>query len=382
MSNNRASRCSTAWRANRRGDCWPRPTNTSERGPDGEHRMQPIRQLLSAVCLLACLSSGPAVATEFKIATVAPEGSDWMREMRAAARDIRAATDGRVTVKFYTGGVMGNEKKVLRKIRIGQLHGGAFTASGLYERYPDIVVYGLPLVFRNEDEVAYVRKHLDPLLEQGLQKAGFVSFGFAGGGFAMLMGNERVTRFEQLRGRKAWIPEGDRLSYVAMEALNLSPVVLPITDVLTGLQTGLVEFIASPPVAAVVLQWHTKVHYLTDIPLAYTLGALVVDQRAFMRLSEADRQAFAQRMRAAYARIDAQARSDNASAMQALLASGLQVVDLPPAEAERWRQAARRANEALVQQEVISRDIYQRLMDLLAAYRAGAAPAPATAGRQ
>jgi len=344
--------------------------------------MQPIRQLLSAVCLLACLSSGPAVATEFKIATVAPEGSDWMREMRAAARDIRAATDGRVTVKFYTGGVMGNEKKVLRKIRIGQLHGGAFTASGLYERYPDIVVYGLPLVFRNEDEVAYVRKHLDPLLEQGLQKAGFVSFGFAGGGFAMLMGNERVTRFEQLRGRKAWIPEGDRLSYVAMEALNLSPVVLPITDVLTGLQTGLVEFIASPPVAAVVLQWHTKVHYLTDIPLAYTLGALVVDQRAFMRLSEADRQAFAQRMRAAYARIDAQARSDNASAMQALLASGLQVVDLPPAEAERWRQAARRANEALVQQEVISRDIYQRLMDLLAAYRAGAAPAPATAGRQ
>ncbi len=338
--------------------------------------MLSIRYLLGLLCLLA---SSMALATEFKLATVAPEGSDWMRAMRAAAKDIKSATDGRVLIKFYTGGVMGNDKKVLRKIRIGQLHGGAFAASGLYERYPDIVIYGLPLAFENDAEVDYVRERMDPWLAAGLEKAGFVSFGFAGGGFARLMGNEPIRSFEQLRGRKAWIPEGDRLSYVAMQALNLSPVVLPITDVLTGLQTGLVEFIASPPVAAVVLQWHTKVRYVTDVPLAYTLGTLAVDKRAFLRLAEADRIIFSDRMHEAYAGIDAQARTDNQSAMQALRSSGVQVLELPPDQAARWRAAARRANEQLVAQAVVSADAYRRLMDLLAQYRAGTAQGTAAA---
>ncbi len=136
---------------------------------------------------------------------------------------------------------MGNDKKVLRKVRIGQLQGGAFTASGLSERYADIVIYGLPLLFNDDAEVDYVRERMDPQLEAGLSAAGFESLGMAGGGFAVLMGSEQVTTLDELRGRKVWVPEGDRISYAAMESLDLSPVVLPITDVLTGLQTGLLE---------------------------------------------------------------------------------------------------------------------------------------------
>ncbi|MBT8421849.1 MAG: TRAP transporter substrate-binding protein DctP, partial [Gammaproteobacteria bacterium] len=160
------------------------------------------------VFLLACMGllAVPAGALEIKIATVAPEGSEWMREHRAAGDTIRERTDGRVNFKFYGGGVMGNDKKVLRKIRIGQLQGAAFTTRGMAERYFDIVLYGLPFAFRSQDEVDYVRSKLDERLMTGLEEAGFISFGFAGGGFATFMSGDPIAEQADLEGKKIWVP--------------------------------------------------------------------------------------------------------------------------------------------------------------------------------
>ena len=322
-----------------------------------------------------CVFAPPAFSVEFKLATVAPEGSGWMQELRSAAQQVKEETQGRVVVKYYPGGVMGNDKKVLRKIRNTQLQGGAFTASGLSERYADIVIYGLPLLFNDAAEVAYVRERMDPVLAEGLAQSGFEALGMAGGGFAILMGSEQVTTLDELRGRKVWVPEGDQISYVAMEALELSPVVLPITDVLTGLQTGLLEFVATPPVGAVVLQWYTKVKHVTEVPLAYTLGVLAVDQRAFRRLTPDDQAVFRRAMTQAYARLDEQSIADNESARQALLANGLTVRPLPDDKIQAWRQATAAANEDLVTRGVVSAEILNMLLDHVADYRASKAAA-------
>ncbi len=202
---------------------------------------------LAAILTLAVLP-GNLPATELKLATVAPEGSGWMKDLRAAGLQVRDRTGGRVNLKFYGGGIQCNDKKVLRKIRIGQLQGGLFTSNGMEERYPDILVYGLPMLFNSQDEVDYVREKMDAKLAVGLEKSGFVSYGFAGGGFAYFMTAKPVKGLADLRGQKIWVPEGDQTSYVAMQALKLTPVVLPVTDVLTGLQTGLLDIVATPPV--------------------------------------------------------------------------------------------------------------------------------------
>ncbi|MGD9407345.1 MAG: TRAP transporter substrate-binding protein DctP, partial [Gammaproteobacteria bacterium] len=118
-----------------------------------------------------------AATTQIKIATLAPENSTWMKEMRAGAEEISKRTEGRVQLKFYGGGVMGNDRKVLRKMRIGQLHGGSFTPSGLAERYPDLNLYGMPLVFNSLEEVDYIRGLFDERLNSGLEEAGLVGFG-------------------------------------------------------------------------------------------------------------------------------------------------------------------------------------------------------------
>ena len=229
-----------------------------------------MKKLLLTIFVLAF--SVTAEAATLKIATVTPEGSQWMKDMRASAKEIKERTEGRVQIKYYGGGVMGNDQKVLGRIRIGGLQGGAFTPSTLASQYPDLNLYGLPLVFDSEEEAAYVRQRMDERLSAGLEEAGWVNFGFAAGGFAVLMSNTPIDSLDDLKGKKIWVPEGDLVSRQSMASLKLSPVTLPLTDVLTGLQTGLIDIVAMSPIGALVLQWHTKVKYITELPLVYTLG--------------------------------------------------------------------------------------------------------------
>ncbi len=332
--------------------------------------MRLLSSLISSIVFLA-LSFAPiaqAHATTFKLATYAPEGSQWMTDLRTAAKEIEKKTGGRVRLKLYGGGVMGNEKRVLRKIRIGQLQGGAFTATGLAERYRDIVIYGLPMVFQTQAEVDYVRQRMDPILKRGLDDAGFVSFGFAGGGFAKLMGDKPVNDLQDLRGHKVWVPEGDNISYQAMEAMQLSPVVLPLTDVLTGLQTGLLEYIATPPVGAVVLQWYTKVKYVMTVPFAYTLGVLVIDKHAFKRISTADQAIVRDVLTGVYDVFEKRNRQDNLDAEEALRSNGLKFVDIDPKLVPAWRRTAARSNHKMAEQGAFSVRLLDQLQGFIAEF--------------
>ena len=321
--------------------------------------------ILAGFCLPSLLH-----AADLKIATVAPEGSSWMKDLRAAGVQIRERTSGRVNLKFYGGGIQGSDRKVLRKIRIGQLHGGVFTSNGLQERYPDIVIYGSPMLFDTLGEVDFVRERLDAQLSAGLEKAGFVSFGFAGGGFAYLLSNKPVKGIADLRGQKIWVPEGDPTSYAAMESLELSPVALPITDVLTGLQTGLLNIVATPPVGAVVLQWYTKTKYITTQPLSYTIGLLAIDKSALKNISAADQSVLREVMTKLYEHFDAQNRIDNGKAEDALRANGMQFLQLDPAEVPVWRESTARAMDKLAASGVVSADILREARGYVQEYRA------------
>ncbi|MDY0190475.1 MAG: TRAP transporter substrate-binding protein DctP [Desulfuromonas sp.] len=310
-----------------------------------------------------------AVAVTLKIATVAPEGSAWMQQMRAGAIKIKESTAGRVQLKFYAGGVMGNEKSVLRKIRMGQLQGGAFTGGGLGAIAPDAVLYGLPLLTNSEQEINYVRQQMDATLTACLDKGGFVSFGFASGGFANLMSQEPISCIEELKGKKVWVPEGDRISYAVMQALGLAPVTLPLTDVLTGLQTGLVEVVATSPLGALAFQWHTQVKYITPMPLVYIYGALVVDKRSFNKISAQDQAVMQAVMSNIYKIFNRQNVLDNEEALQALVHQGLQIVQEKEGEYARWNAVASSTIQDMVAQGLVSECLYAQIKQLITDYR-------------
>lgn len=311
----------------------------------------------------------PAYGLTIKLATVAPEGSEWMRSMRESAKTIKERTEGRVEIKLFGGGVMGNDASMLRKMRIGQIHGGAFVSGALTAVYPDLYVYGLPLLFRDLDEVEYVRQKMDKKLMDELERRGFVSFGFAGAGFAKFMSSTPVRKLEDIEGQKVWVPDGDKVSYASMESLGLSPVTLPMTDVLTGLQTGLLDIIASSPAGAVVFQWHTKVKYVTSTPLVYVVALMAVDKRVFNRISPEDQKIVREIMEDLYREFDQQSIKDNQSAFNALLANGIEQVSPAQADEEAWRDVTQGLMDQMAEQGLYNAETLEEVRRHLSDYR-------------
>lgn len=326
--------------------------------------------VLVAVITLFPLWSTAVIAQTLKIATLAPEGSFWMVEMRAGAKEIEERTEGRVKFRFYGGGVQGIDNQVRRKIRIGQLHGATFTSGSLAQLAPDIELYSLPLTFNNMGEVTHVRRHMDQKLREQLEQAGQVNFGIAGAGMGYMMSNTPLSSLSDMSGQKTWVQEGDEISYAAFKSLGISPVSMPLTDVLTGLQTDLLDSAAISPVGAVVLQLHTKLGYITDIPLSYVYGTLVIDQKPFSRLTENDQLVVREVMERIYSKIDAASVTDNSAALDALVERGLKMVEPDSSEVPRWRELVLESNQQLSEQGVINKSLVEEMNQLLEQYRA------------
>ena len=332
---------------------------------------------LSLIALVVAFASTDVSAAQLKIATVAPEGSAWMNAMRAGSKEIKQRTDGRVKVKFYGGGVMGNEASVTRKIRIGQLHGGAFTSGGLARIYEGMGIYAVPFIFDSEEEAAYVREQMDEVLYAGLKEKGFIGLGMAQGGFGKLMSANKMQTLDDLKSKKLWVPDDDDLSFDIMRDLGLSPVKLPLTDVLTGLQTQLLEIVGSSAIGAIALQWHTKIKYVLDQPLVFIYGTLVIDQRYFGKLSAGDQDIVKEVFSDIYEKIDADNYADNEKAEQALRDNGVIFESGDPAEVANIVSRVRAQTDALAAKNKIPQDLYNQVQAHIKTFRAKASELPA-----
>ncbi len=319
--------------------------------------------------MLIVILTGQAQAMRFKIATLSPEGSVWMEKMREGAEELARKTDNRVTIKYYPGGVMGDDKAVLRKIRIGQLHGGAVVGGSLSNFYPDDQIYSLPLMFRSFEEVDYVRKHLDQTIAEGLEKGGFVTFGIAEGGFAYVMSTVPIRTVEEMRRQKVWIPDNDPMIFEAVKAFDITPFPLSIADVRAGLQTGLINTVTTPPIGAVALQWHTQINYLMYEPFLYIYGVLAVDRNAFAKILPNDQRMFREIMGRIFRELDSLNREDNVKALEVLRKQGVEFIK-PLADAmEKWYADAQAVPRRLINAGKLSQKMVITLENLLKEYR-------------
>ena len=327
--------------------------------------------LFTIVIAISGLLSEPLLARTFKIATVSPESSAWMKGMRLRAAEIDEATEGRVKFKFYPGGVLGDDKAVLRKMRVGQLQGGAVASSSLTNVMTDVQLYGLPMVFENFEEVDYVRSHMDAGLAKRLEEKGYVVFGFPEVGFAHAMSIRAISSVSDARNSRVWIPDNDPGSAQGIAAFNITPIPLTIVDVLPGLQTDLINAVAIPPVGALTLQWHTQLKYVTDLPLLYIYGIFTVTRKSFDKVSEQDQKVVRDILAEQSAAINILNRKDNAAAYQALLNQGLQAVSPSAGEVDEWRSLANAAVQKLVQTGTVTSAAYDTMLAHLAEFKSG-----------
>lgn len=327
-------------------------------------------------CLLTALAWGPAAPpahgeTVLKLATLVPEGSVWDRILRQMGSDWAEATDGRVRLRLYPGGVAGDEPDVLRKMRIGQLHAGTFTVAGLSEVDDAFNLFEIPFFFRSYDELFYVLEKMTPYFAQRLEENGYVLIHWGNGGWVHFFTAKRAASVEEMRKLKIFVWAGNDHASQWWKSRGFQPIPLAYTDILTGLQTGMIEAAPTTPLAALSLQWFRLTPYMPDMGLAPLAGATVVSKRAWNRISEADRAHLLAIARETGARLQEEIPEQDRRAVEEMVKRGLTVVPVEGTEHEAaWRQVAE-AFAASMRGSTVPEETYELALGHLEEYRRG-----------
>lgn len=289
----------------------------------------------AAVLAVAAALALPARAQEtktIKFATLAPEGSTWMKVMTDLSKELSEKTGGKLKFKFYAGGVSGDEKDVVKKIRIGQLQAGGFTGVGLGEIAPDARLLDSPWLFRSRAELEQVRRKFSKDLESSVEKGGFVVLGWTDLGSIYIFSKDPIAGIEDMRRSRMWVWEGDPIAQAAYKALGVSPVPLSVVDVMQSLQTGMIDAVYGPPLGVVALQWFQRVKNIYPVPMAESTGAVLVSKKFFDGLDDGEKKALLEVSAKHLQRLNALTDAENDKALASLKAQGLTLAPKPGAE--------------------------------------------------
>lgn len=329
-----------------------------------------IRKLVFFLLLLCAFTARADEPYVLKFATLAPAGSTWMNLIAEWAGKVEKESQGRIKFKFYPGGVSGDEPDMIRKIRFGQIHGAAMTGHGIGSLYSPARVLEIPFLFRNYEEVDYVRAQMMPEIRAGFRKNDYELLGWMEVGFVRFFSRTPIHSMDDLKKRRIWQWQGDPLSAAFFSASNIAPVPLPITEVFTSLSTGLIDTVIAPPLGAIALQWFTKTPYMTEVPMADGIGGLVVSSKFFNRLPKDLQELLLRTGNEASEKLLVETRKDNEKSLGVLKQNGVTFTlawkDINEADVFSIRD---RAATDLAKSGYIPAEVYDRARKALAEYR-------------
>jgi TRAP-type C4-dicarboxylate transport system substrate-binding protein len=253
-------------------------------------------------------------------------------------------------------------------MRNGQIHGAAFTGFGLGAIVPEVRVLELPFMFESLDELDYVLKETDAYYRDLFDQKGYALLGWTDVGFVYLFSQTPVTSAADMPACKWWIWSGDQLAEIFFSAFNITPIPLAAPDVLTSLQTGVIDAVYSSPLACVALQWFTRVKYMTNLPITHGVSAVVASNKSLAGVSPEDMAVIREIMRANLADLTAKTRTQNQEAIGEIKKEGVGIATVDATAerefAERGRSAWGEGVGVLYPQELLD-----RVSSMVASYR-------------
>jgi TRAP-type transport system periplasmic protein len=330
--------------------------------------------VLSLICLLFLIPASLALGAgapeyEIKLATLAPENSSLMHVFNEMNTELLKETGGKVGFKIFAGFVLGDEEDVLRKLRVGMVHAAAFTSSALTDVNPDLRALLVPFLFDNYQEIDHILGKLEPDLKRVFSERGFEVLGWPELGFLYFMSTTPISSLQDVKGKKVWGKSNAPMLQAIMEKIGVSMVAINAPDVLMALQTNLVEVVYNSPYYALITQWYTQIKYLTDTPVTYVGGALVMDKKFFAKIP-APLQETLQKVSARHLkRLVEQTRKDNADALEIIFKRGVTKVTPDLSQLKGFKEMSDEAMAGL-DAKAFSMVTYQKIQAELAQYRA------------
>lgn len=294
-------------------------------------------RLFGLIALAALLAAPAAAKTTIKVATLAPKGSAFHKVLAQLADEWKTLSDGEVRLKIYPGGVAGDDAEVVRKIRLGTLHGGLITAGGLREISLAAHALQIPLAYRSWDEYDYVLDKLRPTLDQAYRDEGFEVLAWGDGGWVRLLSKKPIVTPEDAGAQKLFVFQGSPTQIDLWRQTGFNPVPLPATEITTALQTGLIEAVPTTAQAAVLMRWHDHAKHLTGATWAPFVGALIIDRKVWEGVEPGLRGKLADAARQAGERLETLSRKTDADSVSEMASRGLTVNTIPPAIMQQWQ---------------------------------------------
>ncbi len=328
-----------------------------------------MRSTLLIVVALGLSSFGRADPVTLRMAGVAPEGTMWAREVHVFAREVDAATHGAVVMKWYLGGIAGDELTAVERVRRGQLDGEA--GGGFCERLaPSLRVLRLVGLVERRDELRYIINKLRPRLEAEMTKNGFVSLGFSSFGAPILMTRRPVTTMDELRHTRLWVWSEDDVAGRSLQRMGVPVVTADVAQASTLYGEGKTDGFVSIPLGGLGFQWSTQARYFTEIPVGILPGCMVIAQRAFDALPIEHQTAIRSAGAKMLVHFEESGRLQDAALLDGLFdKQGMKRVPVSPALHDQFFEAARHEREA-VAAEVSSPELLRQVLNWLADYRA------------
>lgn len=305
-----------------------------------------------------------------KFATQAPEGSAWIKVMEEYNKDVQELTKGQVKFKIYPGGIQGDELGVLRKIRFGSLQSAGFTGVGAGEILPEFRILEAPMLLQNYKEVDYITSLLYEELANKFEENDFILLGLTEVGFVYVFGQKPITSISDLKNVKMWMWEGDPLAEAVFKSMGANAIPLSITDVLTSLQTNLIEAVYTSPLACVTLQWYTRVKYMMDLPLTNSFGAILLSKKMYNKIQPEYQKILVEKGREHMKRLVQLSRQSNQESIELMKKNGIQVVKVPEENLKGFYDAAGVARKSLVG-KLYSAELLSRVETAVQELRAG-----------
>jgi len=333
-----------------------------------QHPMRIFGITLCVFLLLTQLSFGAESSVTIKLATLAPEGSSWIKTFNALNSEVKKKTDNKVQFRIYSGGVLGDEMDMLRKMKIGQIQGVALTSAGLSTLFREMDVLQIPFLFQTYKEVDAVLTKMDSFFRKGFEDNGYILLGWTEAGFIYLMSTVPIAGVADLQKAKVWIWADSPMSKAIFDEAKVSAIPLSIPDVLVGLQTGLVNVVYAPPTGAISLQWFTKVKYLTDVPLVYLAGAIVVRKEIFQQISPSYQSSIIEISQRHLNQLKTVTRNENQEAIQVMTKHGTKIITPSKDQIDEFKRLSNQAIGRPTSQS-FSKKVLNEVLSILEANR-------------
>jgi len=336
--------------------------------------MSRLRQLF-VVILTACAFLVPGAvsvpnaeaegATVIRFASLAPPGSAFMKVMKAWNRSLKKATQNRVELRFYSGGSQGDERDFIRKVRAGQVDAAGVTTTGLGMVVRPVLVLSTPGLITEYDQLERARSELGPRFNEMFEAAGFKNMAWGEAGKNRIFSVEKFAKPEDLKLLRPWAWKDDPIFAELVRIVGANPVRMGVPEVYGGLQTRMIDVVPTSSIAAVAMQWYTRLNYVAKDNFAIIVGGSLIKQEKFDELSGPDQNALMDTSERAARALDTLARRDDDRAYESMVSRGMVEVDLSP------HRAAWDAVEAQTRENLTGRVYSKSLLQAVEKVAAG-----------